>query len=142
MILAVKRLRPDAILPTRGSDGAVGYDLYAVEVVTVGVLSFAVVPTGIAVAIPEGYYARIAPRSGLAAGLGLDVLAGVVDPDYRGEIKVIVSNFSTKGAASFWAGDRVAQLILEACATPPVVELAELPGTDRGAGGLGSTGLR
>lgn len=141
MIFPVKRLRPDAVLPTRASEGSVGYDLYAVEDVTIPSLQFGKVKTGIAVAVPDGYYARIAPRSGLAVRHGLDVLAGVVDPDYRGELVVVVSNFSRgAGDVTIRAGDRVAQLILEACATPPIVELAELPGTQRGAAGFGSSG--
>lgn len=141
MILAAKRLRPDAILPTRATAESVGYDLYAVERVTLYAHDYAKVETGIAVATPPGTYGRIAPRSGLAARHGLDVLAGVVDNDYRGEVKAVVANFAAgTGDVTLRAGDRVAQIILEACATPPVVELAELPGTERGAAGFGSTG--
>jgi len=141
VIFPVKRLRPDAILPTRATGGSVGYDLYAVEDVTIGSLQFGTVKTGIAVAVPGGYYARIAPRSGLAVKYGLAVLAGVVDNDYRGEVKAVVANFAAgTGDVTLRAGDRVAQIILEACATPPVVELAELPGTERGEGGFGSSG--
>lgn len=140
MILAAKRLRPDAILPTRATAESVGYDLYAVERVTLYARDYVKVETGIAVATPPGTYGRIAARSGLAARHGLDVLAGVVDPDYRGGLVVIVSNYGSMRPVTIEPGDRVAQLILERCETPPVVELAELPGTERGAAGFGSTG--
>lgn len=141
--LKVKLLHPRAKLPTRGSAGAVGYDLtYAGDrLMGVGVDAQNTVPTGIAVKIPDGYYGRVAPRSGLAAKQGIDVLAGVIDPDYRGEIKVILYNH---GSAPMWIepGDRVAQLIIEAVATPEVEQVEDLDATERGEGGLGSTGIR
>lgn len=141
MILSVKLLHEDAVLPTRATVGSVGYDLYALKRVTIPAFTYAKANTGIAVAVPPGTYGRIAPRSGLAARYGIDVLAGVVDPDYTGEILVLLSNFSYGGASvTIEKGDRIAQLILERCETPPVVELAELPGTERGEGCFGSTG--
>lgn len=147
MILKVKRLVPEAILPTRGSKGAVGYDLYAAETVTLYSGRHATVGTGIAVAIPEGCYGRIAPRSGLAARYGIDVLGGVVDPDYRGEVKVVLANLSDGLTDTrlyhfidVHRGERIAQLIIERCETPDVVETDDLDATERGAGGFGSTG--
>ena len=84
--LNFKRLHPEARLPTRGSAGAAGLDLCAVERLTIESGGRAAVRTGLAVAIPRGFYGRVAPRSGLAVRHGLDVLAGVIDSDYRGEI--------------------------------------------------------
>ena len=82
-------LSPGAVAPTRGSAGAAGYDLYANEDVTIGNTEFTPVNTGVSVAIPPGYYGRIAPRSGLAAKCGIIIGGGVIDEDYRGEIKVL-----------------------------------------------------
>jgi len=95
-------------------------------------------------AIPEGFYGRIAPRSGLAVKKSINVGAGVIDPDYRGEVRVLLFNL---GDADFVveAGDRIAQLILEQCATPPVVEVDSLDETLRSDGyngGFGSTGVK
>lgn len=141
--LRVKRLRPNAKLPTRGSADAVGYDLCYAGDAAMGVGADAqnIVPTGLAVEIPVGYYGRVAPRSGLAAKSGIDVMAGVIDPDYRGELLVILRNH---GPSPLWIepGDRIAQLILESVATPEVEEVEELSSSDRGAGGLGSTGVK
>src|SRR6056300_1466646 len=123
--LCVKRLVQDATIPTRGSSGAVGYDLYSVDEVVVSPSQRALVGTGVAVILPMNVYGRVAPRSGLAVKHGIQVGAGVVDPDYRGEIK---------------EGDRIAQLVLERCETPDVREIESLDETDRGSGGFGSTG--
>ena len=99
------------------------------------------VGTGLVVSLPPGTYARIAPRSGLAIRNFIDVWAGVVDSDYRGEIKVILFNHSAEDFA-VQAGDRIAQLILEKIETPQVKKVAALDDTDRGAGGFGSTGTK
>jgi dUTP pyrophosphatase len=144
--LVFKRLREDATLPTHGSDGAIGLDLYAVpegHVAYIPIGSRLAVPTGLAVAIPKGWYGRLAPRSGLALKHGIDVLAGVIDNDYRGEIKVILVNFGDT-AFDIRTGDRIAQLILErADRFNPVWAVDnELPDTRRGTGGFGSTGVR
>lgn len=95
--------------------------------------------TDIALAIPDGCYGRIAPRSGLAWKHHLDVGAGVIDKDYRGSVGVVMFNFS-KTDYQVHQGDRIAQLILERIAVPPVVEVNELDNTTRGTGGYGSTG--
>jgi dUTP pyrophosphatase len=93
MQLLIKKLSPDAIIPTRASPGSVGYDLYSTEDTVVPCqCGRVIVGTGIAVGLPEGVYARIAPRSGLAAKHCIDIGAGVIDPDYTGEIKVIMFN--------------------------------------------------
>ncbi|KAE8217967.1 hypothetical protein CF326_g9287 [Tilletia indica] len=131
---------PSAQLPTRGSAAAAGYDLYAAaDVLLPAKNGRKVVPTGIKVAVPEGCYGRVAPRSGLASKHGIDVGAGVIDADYRGLLGVLLFNF---GDADFQikAGDRIAQLVLEQIRTPDVVEVEDLEETDRGAAGFGSTG--
>ncbi len=133
------RLHPAAKLPTRGSARAAGLDLYSIEAVTLEASGRAAVRTGLAVAIPEGFYGRVAPRSGLAVNYGLDVLAGVIDADYRGEIVCAIVNHGRE-AFTIGAGERVAQLIIEAIITPEAVWTDALEETARGAGGFGSTG--
>src|ERR1700741_392890 len=90
--LEFKQLHPDAVLPTRGSAAAAGLDLYVIENITIAPGERTVARTGLAVSIPEGFYGRVAPRSGLATKNGLDVLAGVIDADYRGEIQCLLYN--------------------------------------------------
>ena len=140
MSLGVKKLCYDAIVPTRGSDGAVGYDLYSSEDVVVPCqVGRALVGTGITVVLPPGVYGRVAPRSGLAVKHCIDVGAGVIDPDYTGEIKVILFNHG-ENDFEIKKGDRIAQLVLERCETPPVEEINIVEDTERGSGGFGSTG--
>lgn len=139
MILPIQRLSPDATLPTRGSVHAAGLDLYAAtEGRMLPGLRMAF-GTRIAVAIPVGHYGRIAPRSGLAVRHGIDVLAGVIDCDYRGEIVVLLQNH---GGSPFVVrfGDRIAQLIVQPIAMPLLRLVDALPETERGADGFGSTG--
>jgi dUTP pyrophosphatase len=140
MKLPIKKLSQDAKIPTRGSDGAAGYDLYALNGAVFA--GHAIIKTGIAVAIPKGHYGRIAPRSGLAAKYGVDVLGGVIDSDYRVEIGVILKFDRTADADAFIVnpGDRIAQLIIERCYDAELVEFDELPPSERGQGGFGSTG--
>ena len=133
------RLHPAAKLPTRGSRQAAGLDLYSIEDVRMAAGARAAVRTGLAVAIPEGFYGRVAPRSGLAVNYGLDVLAGVIDSDYRGEIVCALVNHGQE-ACTIDAGQRVAQLIIEAIIAPEPVWADALDETARGAGGFGSTG--
>ena len=140
MSLGVKKLSFDARLPTRGSDGAVGYDLYSSEDATVPCQAGrALVGTGIALSIPDGLYGRVAPRSGLAVKHCINVGAGVIDPDYTGEIKVVLFNHGEKDF-EIKKGDRIAQLVLERCETPPIEEISIVEDTERGSGGFGSTG--
>lgn len=139
-----KRLSSTAIIPTKGSPGAAGFDLYADEDVCFGPIysgesPHALVSTGISVQIPRGWYGRIAPRSGLAVKYGMDVLAGVIDSDYTGEIKVILH--CTKNLlVNLKKGERIAQLIIEKCGEWNIMEVSELENTERGDGGFGSTG--
>lgn len=137
--LYVKRLTKCAVLPSRGSVMAAGLDLYSSEEVTVPSKMRAVVKTGLSIAVPEGYYGRIAPRSGLSVNYGLDVGAGVIDSDYRGEVCVLLFNFGEQDY-EVNMGKRIAQLIIEKIGIPEVVETDELDETIRGAGGFGSTG--
>ena len=131
-------LSPGAIAPTSGSAGASGYDLYANEYVTIGETEFTPVNTGVSVAIPPGYYGRIAPRSGLAAKYGIIIGGGVIDEDYRGELKVLMSCLF--GMYDVSRGERIAQLILEKITTPELEIVTSLDDTDRGSDGFGSTG--
>ncbi|HVG39420.1 MAG TPA: dUTP diphosphatase [Pyrinomonadaceae bacterium] len=132
-------LDPRAVLPTRGSAHSAGLDLYAIEEVIFSPGARAGVRTGLAVAIPAGYYGRVAPRSGLARDCGLDTLAGVIDSDYRGELICLLINH---GAAQvkIEPRQRIAQLIIEAIVTPEPEWEEQLNATSRGAGGFGSTG--
>ena len=141
MALNVTRLLPNAQLPVRSTPGSAGYDLFSTDNYVVLPGRRIVVSTGISVQLPAGTYGRIAPRSGLAVKHGLDVLAGVVDPDYTGEIKIVLQNLDVNQPFVIRPGYRVAQLILENFATVPVFEVAAPPPpTDRGAAGFGSTG--
>jgi dUTP pyrophosphatase len=137
--LRFRKLHESARLPTRGSRFAAGLDLYSVEELTIEAGQRALAGTGLSVAIPEGFYGRVAPRSGLAIEHGLDVLAGVIDSDYRGEIRCALINHGSEPVL-IEVGQRVAQLIIEAIATPEPTWADELEETARGAGGFGSTG--
>ena len=112
----IKKIEESAIIPTRATDSDAGYDLYSTNDGVVPARGRKVVSTGIAIAIPPGYYGRVAPRSGLAVKRGIDVLAGVVDSGYRGVVGVVLQNLSDEDFP-FKKGDRVAQLILEQCNT-------------------------
>ena len=136
----VKLLSPQATLPKRASDGAAGYDLSSAVDILVPAFGKAMVSTDLAIATPQGTYARIAPRSGLAVKHFLAIGAGVVDHDFRGNIQVVIFNHSPKDF-SVNKGDRIAQLILECSATPPVSCVSDLPSTQRNSHGFGSTGL-
>jgi dUTP pyrophosphatase len=137
--LEFQRLDPRAVLPTRGSAAAAGLDLYSIELVRLGPGQRVVARTGLAVAVPEGFYGRVAPRSGLATKNGLDVLAGVIDADYRGEIGCLILNAGSE-LIELPAQSKICQLIVEKIITPRAVWADELGETERGAGGFGSTG--
>ncbi|TXG53126.1 hypothetical protein EZV62_022295 [Acer yangbiense] len=139
-LLRVKKLSEKAVLPSRGSPLAAGYDLSSATETKVPAGGKALVPTDLNIAIPVGTYARVAPRSGLAWKHSIDVGAGVIDADYRGPVGVILFNYSD---ADFEVkvGDRIAQLIIEKITTPDVLEVEDLDSTVRGEGGFGSTGV-
>jgi dUTP pyrophosphatase len=138
----VQRLDAGLPLPGRARPGDAGVDLYAAAPVTLAPGERATVGTGVAVAIPEGHAGLVTPRSGLAHrhGLGVVNAPGVVDSGYRGEIRVILVNHGADPVA-LSRGDRIAQLVVVPVAVGDLVEVAELPGSERGAGGFGSTGL-
>jgi len=138
MPLLVKRLHKDAKLPVRKSYGAAGYDVYSVQEVTLEPNEYKMVPTGIAMTVPDGTYGQLAPRSGLASK-GVHVGAGVVDIDFTGEVKVLLINLSTI-RVSFEKHERISQLILHKIEIPEVEEVTELGLTIRGDHGFGSTG--
>jgi dUTP pyrophosphatase len=141
--VAVQRLphAEDLPLPAYATDGAAGMDLLAAHEVTLAPGGRSLVPTGIAIALPEGYEMQIRPRSGLALKHGITVLnaPGTVDADYRGEVGVVLLN---TGAQAFTVarGDRIAQAVFAPVTRANLVEVSALPETARGAGGFGSTG--
>ena len=141
--IRVKKLSPDATLPTYGSAEAAGADLYAClsELVTVEPGQTAWIPTGIALEVPKGCAGLIYARSSMGTKRGLAPAnkVGVIDSDYRGEIRVVLLNHSTQ-AQTVLPGERVAQLIITPVLTPGYEEVEELTDTDRGVGGFGSTG--
>lgn len=138
-VLRFKQLDDRAVLPTRGSAFSAGLDIYSIEDFVIGPRERAIARTGLAVAIPPGFYGRVAPRSGLAANHGLDVLAGVIDADYRGELCCVLYNTSDS-AMTLAAGTKVCQLLIEKIITPKAAWVNDLDETARGAGGFGSTG--
>uniref|UniRef100_A0A8C5WEA9 Deoxyuridine 5'-triphosphate nucleotidohydrolase n=1 Tax=Leptobrachium leishanense TaxID=445787 RepID=A0A8C5WEA9_9ANUR len=137
--LSFAKLSEHAFTPTRGSARAAGYDLYSAYDYVIPPMDKAVVKTDIQICIPTGCYGRVAPRSGLAAKYFIDVGAGVIDEDYRGNVGVVMFNFG-KEPFVVTKGDRVAQLICERIVYPDLHEVKVLDGTERGDGGFGSTG--
>ncbi|XP_057692251.1 deoxyuridine 5'-triphosphate nucleotidohydrolase, mitochondrial isoform X1 [Corythoichthys intestinalis] len=138
-VLRFAKLSEHATRPTRGSAKAAGYDLYSAYDYSIGPMDKAIVKTDIQIAVPHGCYGRVAPRSGLAAKHFIDVGAGVVDEDYRGNVGVVLFNFG-KETFEVKKGDRVAQLVCERIVYPDLVEQETLDDTERGTGGFGSTG--
>ncbi len=140
--IEIKRIDPKLPLPKYETENSAGMDLYASQEVTLGRGEIKLIPTGISVAIPEGYEAQLRPRSGLALKYGLTLLnsPGTIDADYRGEISVIVANF---GQAEFEVkkGMRIAQMVVTKYEKVEWSEVGKLPPTKRGLGGFGSTGL-
>ncbi len=136
-----KKLRPDAILPTRGTPVAAGLDLYAAEKISLAPGAFHAVSTGIGIELPPGYEGQVRPRSGLAVKYGVTVLnsPGTVDEDYRGECKVVLINHGP-GIFDIKPGDRIGQLVVAPTTLVGVEEVVELSSTDRGEKGFGSTG--
>ena len=145
LCLDVKKLREGALLPSHGSALSAGYDLYACldAPVTIHPHETALIGTGLAVALPEGWFAAIFARSGLAAKQGLRPAncVGVCDADYRGEYMVPIHNDSEQ-PRTLEHGERMAQMILLPCQTLTFREVEKLTDTDRGSGGFGSTGTK
>jgi dUTP pyrophosphatase len=126
-------------LPQYGSAESAGADLRAAETVTLGPGERAAVATGIHVALPPGHVGLVWPRSGLALRHGIDTLAGVIDSDYRGEVKVVLVNHG-RDAFAIEPGDRIAQLLVQRVERAVFTRVSDLNATDRGTGGFGSTG--
>ncbi|NWU29018.1 DUT protein, partial [Dyaphorophyia castanea] len=137
--LRFTKLSENAFAPSRGSTRAAGYDLYSAYDCVIPPMEKAVVKTDIQIALPSGCYGRVAPRSGLAAKHFIDVGAGVIDEDYRGNVGVVLFNFG-KESFEVKKGDRIAQLICERIYYPELEEVEALDDTERGEGGFGSTG--
>ena len=140
--LPVRRLRADAVVPARAHPGDAGLDLSAVDACELPPGARAAVPTGLAVAIPEGFAGLVVPRSGLARRHGVTVAnaPGLIDAGYRGELTVVLVNLGDT-AHRIAPGDRIAQLVVVPVALSATVEVDDLPASDgRGEGGFGSTG--
>jgi len=156
MEIKFSKLGPNAKEPFRANSSDAGYDLFSTQYETIQPFHRKLISTGIKVEIPEGFYGRIAPRSGLACKKGIDVMAGVIDSGYRGEIKVLLINLNLEGynfkPSAFEAmfgsmekldikpGDRIAQLIIEKCYSAEWKKMKTLETSVRGDGGFGSSG--
>jgi dUTP pyrophosphatase len=140
--ILIQRLDPGLPLPARAHPGDAGTDLFAAQDVELAPGQRALVPTGIAIALPDGYAGFVHPRSGLAARHGVTIVnaPGTVDAGYRGEIRVTLLNTDPDRPVRFQRGDRIAQLVIQRVSHPVFHEVATLPGSARGDGGFGSTG--
>jgi dUTP pyrophosphatase len=139
-MIKVKKLHELAIIPKRNNPTDAGADLYSVQDITIPPQSRGVVSTGISIEIPEGFYGRIAPRSGLAVKNGIDILAGVCDSSYRGEVKVVIINTDKENNFEITYGDKIAQIIIEQHFNFDFIESEELSESNRGENGFGSSG--
>ena len=138
----IKRLDPGVPLPLYAKGGDAGADIVSAVDITLAPGERALVPTGISVALPDGYVALVHPRSGLAINHGVTMVnaPGTVDAGYRGELKLILINHDKSESVTFKRGDRVAQLVIQAVERAEFIEVQELPGSGRGTDGFGSTG--
>ena len=139
--VSIRRLRPDAHLPAQAYEGDAGMDLAACEGVTIEPGERAVVPTGLAIEIPDGYAGFVQPRSGLAVrhGIGIVNTPGLIDSGYRGEIRVVLINTDREQRFTVEPGMRIAQLVIVPVAAARLVEVDELAGSERGSRGFGSS---
>lgn len=139
MELRIKKLHADAKVPSYAHPGDAGFDLYALKGVTISVGERVLVGTGIAIEIPDGFVGLIWDKSGLSTTHGLKTLGGVVDAEYRGEVKVGMVNLGTEDY-TVEAGQKIAQMLIQRVERVEIVEVTELSDTARGEGGFGSTG--
>ena len=135
-----EKARFDAIIPTKGSTHSACLDLYAIEYDWVRFGKTTIIRTGLKINIPHGYMGHVVPRSGLAVNCGFEVMAGIIDSDYRGELKVVLTGANEMERHQVQPGDRIAQLLILPNPQVLVVEGKVEEDTDRGAGGFGSTG--
>lgn len=144
LVLPIKRLDSDVILPSYAYEGDAGLDLRANVDVDIAPFERKLIPTGLAVAIPEGFAGFVQPRSGLAlkSGLSMANTPGLIDAHYRGELKVIAVNLDANEAIHISKGERIAQLVIQRVPVVSLMEVDELDKTDRGTGGFGSSGVR
>ena len=140
----ITRLDPDLPLPRYAKPGDAGADIVSRVDITLAPGERALVPTGIAIALPDGYVALVHPRSGLAIKHGVTMVnsPGTVDAGYRGELQIILINHDRSESISFKRGDRIAQLVIQQVERAEFVGVSELPGSGRGKGGFGSTGVQ
>jgi dUTP pyrophosphatase len=140
--ILIKRLDPTVPLPSYAKAGDAGADLASRIDFTINPGERMLVPTGISIALPNGYVALVHPRSGLAIKHGISMVntPGTVDAGYRGELQVILINHDLTQPVSFKKGDRIAQLVIQKVERADFVEVSDLPGSDRSSGGFGSTG--
>ena len=144
VVVRMRRLSDDVVLPSYAHDGDAGMDLRSTETVTLRPMERRLVATGLAIAIPDGYAGLVLPRSGMALKRGLTVAntPGLIDAHYRGEIKVIAINLDQTEPVTIEAGDRIAQIVIQRIPEVQILEVDELDETDRGEGGFGSSGVQ
>lgn len=144
LVLPIKRLDPDVVLPSYAYEGDAGLDLRANVDIDIAPFERKLIPTGLAVAIPEGFAGFVQPRSGLAlkSGLSMANTPGLIDAHYRGELKVIAVNLDANEAIHISKGERIAQLVIQRVPVVSLMEVDELNETDRGTGGFGSSGVQ
>lgn len=144
LVLPIKRLDSDVILPSYAYEGDAGLDLRANVDIDIAPFERKLVPTGLAIAIPEGFAGFVQPRSGLALKVGLSMAntPGLIDSHYRGELKVIAVNLDANEAIHISKGERIAQLVIQRVPVVSLMEVDELDKTDRGTGGFGSSGVQ
>ena len=142
--LLIQRLDKELPLPRYAKPGDAGIDIYSRIDITLEPGERALVPTGISIALPNGFAAFVHPRSGLAIKHGVTLVnaPGTIDAAFRGEVQVILINHDPKAAIAFKRGDRIAQLVIQKVESANLIEVESLPGTERGDGGFGSTGVR
>lgn len=144
LVLPIKRLDPDVVLPSYAYEGDAGLDLRANVDIDIAPFERKLIPTGLAVAIPEGFAGFVQPRSGLAlkSGLSMANTPGLIDAHYRGELKVIAVNLDANETIHISKGERIAQLVIQRVPVVSLMEVDELDETDRGTGGFGSSGVQ
>lgn len=143
LVLPIKRLDSEVVLPSYAYEGDAGLDLRSNVDIDIAPFERKLIPTGLAVAIPEGFAGFVQPRSGLAlkSGLSMANTPGLIDSHYRGELKVIAVNLDANEAIHISKGERVAQLVIQRVPVVSLMEVGELDETDRGTGGFGSSGV-